>query len=378
MTSLLFCVVALVLFAYGYSLVKKGSARTRQGGDAFTKSRRRKTIGQTLFAVAGLLVVLAAVRLTFSGEFATVDVAEPGGVASKTGAAAPPSLRPPTNASTDLASASSVSPHRLENVFSSTPAGPGISPKVQNIFSSPAPPAASTPAPAPEPSPEPVPAATPSALVRSLSPPPPPDLGPPPPTTPTPIVPPTYFVDQPLADARKKELDAALARSNEALQHSPSDVTEYERRGNIYGQQKQWDLAVKDYKRALELDSKSTPAMFNLAEVEFLQKNYDAARAGFAALQKDPELGDLASYKVFLCDLVGGHVDVAARELDAFNQVGSNASYYFANVAWSAAHEKTDETRDWLRSGLDIYSPTKVRQYTTSLIDLGYLPNNPN
>jgi hypothetical protein len=44
----------------------------------------------------------------------------------------------------------------------------------------------------------------------------------------------------------------------------------------------------------------------------------------FVALEKDPDMGDFASYKVFLCDLFGGHEDAASKELDAFNEAGKS------------------------------------------------------
>ena len=116
---------------------------------------------------------------------------------------------------------------------------------------------------------------------------------------------------------------------------------------------------------------------FNLAEIEFRQKEYDAARPGFATLTQDSTMGDLAAYKVFLCDLFGGHEHVAASELDAFNQVGSNASYYFTNIAWSFYHQKTEDARSWVMSARRIYPPNKFSLYAASLRDLGYLPLPP-
>ena len=55
------------------------------------------------------------------------------------------------------------------------------------------------------------------------------------------------------------------------------------------------------------------------AQIKFMQKKYDEARPGFTALTQDPNIGDLAAYKVFLCDLLAGHEDAASRELNVFN-----------------------------------------------------------
>jgi Tfp pilus assembly protein PilF len=173
---------------------------------------------------------------------------------------------------------------------------------------------------------------------------------------------------------QQRLLDSALDKVNEALVASPQSVPAFCLRGNIYAEQKLWDEAGKDYQTVLQLDSKNKQVRFDMAELAFIQKKYDEAQPGFAALKEDSDLGDLAAYKVFLCDLYGGHEEAAAKELDAFNQVGSNASYYFANVAWSLYHHKTEEGRTWILSAGNIYGPRKLSVYANSLVDLGYLP----
>jgi len=176
---------------------------------------------------------------------------------------------------------------------------------------------------------------------------------------------------------QEKQFDAALDKVNAVLLAAPQNADVYGMRGNIYAQKELWDLAWKDYQTALQFDGNDIKMKFNLAEVDFMRKKYDDARPGFLAQEKDPDIGDLATYKVFLCDLFGGHDDVAAKELDAFNQVGSNASYYFANAAWSLYHHKTENARGWLMSATKIYAPNKFKLYAASLIALGYIPLPP-
>jgi len=113
-----------------------------------------------------------------------------------------------------------------------------------------------------------------------------------------------------------------------------------------------------------------------MAEIKFMQKDYAGARPGFAEIQTDKtsDLGDLAGYKVFLCDLFGGNTDAAQKEFDAYNSVGSYASYYYANAAWSLFHHNPEDARSWLASAGNIYNQQKNRLYSKSLFDLGYLP----
>jgi len=185
------------------------------------------------------------------------------------------------------------------------------------------------------------------------------------------------LLSQGLQFLEQKRLDDALAKANAAIQAAPQDSDGYELRATIYLEKKLWDQASKDYQTALQFDGKNVLVRFNLADIQFMQKRYAAARPGFVAVEQDPDMGDIASYKVFLCDLLGGQEDVAAKELDAFNQVGSNASYYFANAAWSLYHHKTEDGRGWLTSATNIYPPEKCRFYAISLVNLGYLPLPP-
>jgi Tfp pilus assembly protein PilF len=171
--------------------------------------------------------------------------------------------------------------------------------------------------------------------------------------------------------------DAALEKVNLAIRLAPQDPDPYGLRASMYAQKQAWPEAQKDYHKVLEIDPANVPAKFDLAEIKFKLKLYDQARSDFAALEKDDALGDLASYRAFLCDLAAGHVDAAGKELDAFNQVGGNASYYFANAAWSLYHHKTEEGRGWLTSGVQIYAQEKVNSYCNGLQDLGYLPLPP-
>jgi len=169
----------------------------------------------------------------------------------------------------------------------------------------------------------------------------------------------------------------SLDTINATLQSNPKNLDAYLDRGAIYSQKKLWVQAENDYKTILQLDSNNFIAKFNLAEIKFQQKEYADARPGFIALQDNTDHGDLAKYKVFLCDLFNGNEAMAAKELDAFNLIGANASYYFGNAAWDLYHKKPEDARGWLASAIRIYTPKKCSLYAASLQDLGYLPLPP-
>jgi Tfp pilus assembly protein PilF len=188
--------------------------------------------------------------------------------------------------------------------------------------------------------------------------------------------------DRMLRDAtlleRAGKFDAALTELNTVLQTDPKNVIGLSLRGKVYSDKKMWEQAQNDFETAHVLDPGNPTLSFDLAETKFSRKMYDDARAGFAEIStRQDDIGDLAAYKVFLCDLLAGHTEQAQKELDAFNKVGSHASYYYANVAWNAVNHKPDDARTWLISATGIYSAQKNNLFCQSLIDLGYLPLPP-
>jgi len=198
---------------------------------------------------------------------------------------------------------------------------------------------------------------------------------------------PTDAAKHMIADAMAKmsakvpDIDGALNDLSQAIKANPSSTGAYVLRASLYCQKKQWPQAEADFKSAQQLAPGNAVLKFNLVEVKFMQKQYDVARPGFLALEKDPdvlkgdsEMVDFAAYKVFLCDLFGGHEDQAKKELDVFNDTMGNPSYYFANAAWSLVHKNLDDARSWLGSASRIYPLEKNRYYAQSLRDLGYLP----
>jgi len=188
------------------------------------------------------------------------------------------------------------------------------------------------------------------------------------------------------ADASQKLIGAAIKKMNandadgalndlsQALKMNPNSTGAYVLRASIYTQKKQWPQAQADFEAAQRIAPTNVVVQFNLVEIKFMQKQYDAARPGFVALEKDPDMGDFASYKVFLCDLFGGHEANAKKELDVFNDAAGNPSYFFSNAAWSLVHKNVEDARPWLLSASRIYPARKNDMYASSLRDLGYLP----
>jgi len=172
----------------------------------------------------------------------------------------------------------------------------------------------------------------------------------------------------------EKKYDLALAKADEAVEADPKSIAPYVLRGHIYSDMEQWDKADADFQTILQLDPDNFPAKFNRCEVKLAKKDYDNARGGYLALEKNADWGDLAAYKVFVCDLFAGHQLDAKSELEAFNRAGSHPSYFYGNATWSFYHKQTEEGKGWIASASRIFPAKIQRFYSATLIDNGYMP----
>jgi hypothetical protein len=377
MVTTLFLLVALVLLTIGFPLVRRGSPYTRRGGDTYTKRRMRRMLGWMMWTTAAVLLFLALMNTIYSAGPSVDSVAQAGPSRNN-----PPIVVPAasTQMIPDLIQVPST---RLSSRFDApTTNQPGVQPapldlSVQDHNDSIAP-SLVKPLPSEAGGQTPSDASPGFDLGKPAAPPLPQEA--PGPAPPSPSIQPPRIVPAALDPARQKQFEAAAAAADAEVKKDPTNVIALIRRGNAHTYLRKWDLAKKDYGRALQIDSRNAPARFNLAELSFMQGQFDQARPGFFALEGEIEFGDIARYSVFLCDLFGGHADAAARELDAFNQAGSDASYYFANVAWALYHNKNADAQSWWQSANHIFSPAKVNLYATPLTDLGYVlgPVSPN
>jgi Tfp pilus assembly protein PilF len=166
-----------------------------------------------------------------------------------------------------------------------------------------------------------------------------------------------------------------LEKVGAVVQAEPKNISAYIIRGHIYSEMKLWEQADNDYRTILQIDPDNFSAQFNVSELKLMQKDYDGARPGFVALEENPDWGDLAAYKVFVCDLFGGHENAAQSELDAFDQAESKASYYYSNATWEFYHKRPESALTWLNACADIYPSKTAFFYSATLVNFGYIPS---
>ena len=175
------------------------------------------------------------------------------------------------------------------------------------------------------------------------------------------------------------KFDDALNTLSEAIELNPKNQLPYFLRASIFASRNVWPAAEKDLLVAESITPQDVDIEMFLGDVFLMEKKYDDARTRFASLTSDANRGDLATYKVFVCDVLGGHTDAAAKELDTFDHLPSKPSCYYAHATSSLINGKTADGHRWLDSAAVLYGSAVTTPYVQCLKSLGYLPpSKPN
>jgi Flp pilus assembly protein TadD len=84
-----------------------------------------------------------------------------------------------------------------------------------------------------------------------------------------------FYIDRGIAYGEKGQYDWAIADFNKALEIDPKDAGAYYYRGIAYANKSQHDQAISDYNKALEIGPKSAGAYYNRATAYYFKKEYD-------------------------------------------------------------------------------------------------------
>src|SRR5256884_6183352 len=178
-----------------------------------------------------------------------------------------------------------------------------------------------------------------------------------------------------------QQRDFATARKfiDEADAAEPNQTATLNLRGEILLEQKQFDQAEVEFKKALKVDSKFRQAQFNLALVPLKKKDYAAARDRFEALLSKSTGGDkseaaqLIKFNVYMTWLLEGKDSRAQKLMEQFQFTGDTPALYCAQAAWEFKHNNPSKATDWITSAKKIYSPALNVVFADSFYDLGWM-----
>lgn len=202
-----------------------------------------------------------------------------------------------------------------------------------------------------------------------------------------------------LTDAQRKTLLAGMGevagylkgvRWQEALEKlndmeavaGPSHYIE-NLRGAVFTRMRNFPKARDHFSKALELaknmQAESFHPKFNIAELDFVTKQWDSARTSFEKLLKDPgkpgtSSDTLIQFKIMVCDLQQKKEDKAKLIQGVFDQYDADSpAYYYGNAAIAFSKDDKEGANEWLESARRIYPKEINEVFNDSLVEMGWL-----
>src|SRR3984893_3402095 len=178
---------------------------------------------------------------------------------------------------------------------------------------------------------------------------------------------------------QQRDFDSALKFANDADAAEPNQAATLTLRGEILLEQKQFDQAEAEFKKALKADPKFRQAQFNLALVPLKKKDYTTARDRFETLLgKTPggdksEAAQIIKFNIFMTFLLEGKESRAQKMMEQFQFTGDTPALYYAQAGWEFKHNNPNKATDWITSAKKIYSPALNLVFADSFYDLGWL-----
>src|SRR5213080_2040164 len=185
-------------------------------------------------------------------------------------------------------------------------------------------------------------------------------------------------VEQARQAYQQRDFVAARKFIDDADAADPNQAATLNLRGEILLEQKQFDQAEAEFKKALKADSRFRQAQFNLALVPLKKKDYATARDRFEALLsktggEKSEAAQLIKLNVYITWLLEGNDSRAQKLMEQFQFTGDTPALYYAQAAWEFRHNNPTKATDWITSAKKIYSPALNVVFADSFYDLGWL-----
>ena len=125
--------------------------------------------------------------------------------------------------------------------------------------------------------------------------------------------------------------------------------------------------------KALQLDPKFFPALFNLAEIPFMQGKYAEARLAYEKLLDDEASVDLIKFRLYLTYLLEKNDDAARQLLDKIPLLNDTPVYFYSYAAWEFAHGDEKKAQSYLNSAETVFPKPKRGNFLDVFYDIGWL-----
>lgn len=181
----------------------------------------------------------------------------------------------------------------------------------------------------------------------------------------------------------KQRYTDALEKLEAAEKLNPNVADIYALRGDIYlaPRRRDFDLALPQFEKAVQLQPDSPLPKFNLAEYYFVKHEFATALQSFTKLITDyPKLPmvirHLVHYKRALCELKLGHRPAADQIIaENFTFMDDTPAYYFSKAAISFETGDPQKANDWVKRGVAVFKAPNCEPYYDAFKELRWVPD---
>ncbi|MEO7318728.1 MAG: tetratricopeptide repeat protein [Chthoniobacteraceae bacterium] len=125
--------------------------------------------------------------------------------------------------------------------------------------------------------------------------------------------------------------------------------------------------------KALQLDPKFFPALFNLAEIPFMQGKYAEARLAYEKLLDDESSADLIKFRLYLTYLLEKNDEVAKQLLEKIPLLNDSPIYFYGSAAWEFAHGDEKKVQGYLNSAETVFPKSKRGSFVDVFYDICWM-----
>jgi len=153
--------------------------------------------------------------------------------------------------------------------------------------------------------------------------------------------------------------------------------------GACYVEFRNFSKARKAFNKALKSSPESFNISFNLAEIDFVTKDYKKALSQLEELQKRlgeannkgaSSMSPLIDFKVLLCKLKTDDKEGARKMLEGTDFLDDSPFFYYGHAAFEYDSDNSNEAEIWLaRAGRIFRNETLIAPWQDTLIEFGYI-----
>jgi len=150
-------------------------------------------------------------------------------------------------------------------------------------------------------------------------------------------------------------------------------------RAGCYVEMRAFDKALPIFEQVLEFSPDSTNIIFNIAELNFVMRNWETAHEQFTKLiELLPEnakgLKHLSEFKLLLCKLKMNQVEEAKAMTDLYDEWDDTPFYHYSRAALLYHDNKDEEAKKILREALFIWRDKGLlSSWQDTMIEIGYV-----